>query len=64
MATDLVCNAGQIAISDMITGINERIGPDEYATDVLGGTVKMKVDATDPADIILYITNDGSTPGA
>ena len=60
MAADLVCDAGQIAISDMITGINERIGPDEYATDTIGGTVKVRIDETDPSNIILYMTTDGT----
>ena len=61
---DLVCDAGQIAISDMIVAINERVEPTEYATDTVGGTIKMLLDTSDAENVILYITNDGSTPGA
>ena len=62
---DLVCTAGEIAISDMIVAINDRLEDDDYATETVGGTAKMKLDvATDPANPVLYITIDGSTPGA
>ena len=60
MAADLVCTAGEIAISDMIAGINERIGPDEYATATIGGTVKARLDETDVDNIKLYLTIDGT----
>ncbi len=64
MAEDLTCTDGQIAISELITGVNERIGADEYATDLIGGTIKVKLDETNPANVILYMTNDGTAPGA
>ena len=63
MADDLICDSGQIAISDMITAINERISDTDYATELIGGTLKVKLDESDPSNITLFITNDGSTPG-
>jgi len=61
---DLTCNSGQIAISDMIAAINTKIGPDDYASETEGGTLKIKLDESDPSNITLFMTNDGSTPGA
>jgi len=57
---DLVCNAGQIAISDMIVAINDRVETTEYATSTVGGTLKVRLDETDPNDIKMYITIDGT----
>jgi len=59
---DLVCNAGQIAISDMITAINTKIEATDYATDTVGGTIKIRLDETDPANVVMYMTNDGTNP--
>ncbi len=38
--------------------VDEIVIKDAYATDVIGGTIKIKVVGTD-----CYITTDGSTPG-
>jgi hypothetical protein len=44
----------------MIQAINERPTVEEYAQPNLGGVIKMRIDDSDPNNVILYITNDGS----
>lgn len=61
--TQLECTSGEIAISDMIVAINRKIEALDYATQALGGTVKVKLDETNANDIKLYITTDGTEPG-
>lgn len=57
---DLTCDAGQIAISDMIIAINQNIEAIDYATSTIGGTVKIRLDESDPTDIKMYISIDGT----
>ncbi len=61
---NLSCTAGKIAISDIIQAVNDKASKDDYATSADGGTIKLKIDDSNPADVILYITTDGTVPGA
>ena len=60
---NLSCTAGKIAISDIIAAINAKSSKDDYATTTTGGTIKIKIDKSNAADVKLYITTDGTTPG-
>ncbi len=61
---NLSCTAGKIAISDIIQAVNEKASLDSYASEATGGTIKLKIDESDPSNVILFITTDGTTPGA
>ena len=56
----LQCENGQVAISEMITEINSKAGKEEWAQPTTGGVIKMRLDDSDPNNVILYITNDGT----
>ncbi len=60
----LGCTAGKIAISDIIQAINDKLSHDDYASSSKGGSIKMKIDTSTSGDTKLYITTDGTTPGA
>jgi len=57
---DLTCTNGQVAISDIIVAINERLESTDYATSTTGGTIKIRLDESDPNDIKMFITTDGT----
>ena len=57
---NLQCENGQIAISDMIVAINQKVANTDYATPYEGGVIKLRIDDTDPANVTLYITTDGT----
>jgi len=59
---DLTCTNGKVAISDMVTAINDRLETDDYANETTGGVIKVRIDETDPSNIKLYMTNDGTNP--
>ena len=72
---DITINGGlditdDIDMNDLYSVVNARqpqsdsemLRADSYAQETLGGSVKMRLDLSDPTKPILYMSNDGTNP--
>lgn len=59
----VVCDgSGNVAIADILDALNKKIEKDTYSTKTEGGTLKTRLDTSDPKNIKLYMTNNGTNP--
>jgi len=53
-------NAAANAYGNQIPRRSEVVGPEDYASGITGGVIKMRLDISDPINPKLYMSNDGT----